>query len=108
MAIKLMSSLVITLNSDKVFVIDQKNPDTGEFDESKVMVGFDAEQAKDAYMTTYEAGWGWFYGHYRAIGGQLQEMAFTMAQNSASHSSEYVGNKKEDTSSMGCLTDGIP
>lgn len=43
--------------SNQVFVIDQVNKD-GSFDESKVMLGFDsAEQAKDAYLSNYEAGW---------------------------------------------------
>lgn len=45
-------------NSETVFVIDQVNPETGEFDESKVMLGFTSrEEAKDAYMSNYEADW---------------------------------------------------
>ncbi len=45
-------------NSETVFVIDQVNPETGEFDESKVTLGFTSrEEAKDAYMSNYEAGW---------------------------------------------------
>lgn len=41
-----------------VFVVDQVNPKTGEFDESKVMYGFSSEQeAKDAYLSNYEEGW---------------------------------------------------
>jgi hypothetical protein len=49
------------LDSDKVFIIDQKNPKTGVFDESKIMLGFDsAEQAKAAYLSNYEQGWGGF------------------------------------------------
>lgn len=41
-----------------VFVVDQVNPKTGEFDESKVMYGFASEQeARDAYLSNYEEGW---------------------------------------------------
>jgi hypothetical protein len=41
-----------------VFVIDQVNPKTGEFDEHKVMYGFpDMESARQAYLDNYEEGW---------------------------------------------------
>lgn len=41
-----------------VYVIDQVNPETGEFDEHKVMYGFNSiEEAKDAYLSNYEKGW---------------------------------------------------
>lgn len=44
--------------SGKVWVIDQVNPKTGEFDEHKVMYGFpDAMQATQAYLSNYEEGW---------------------------------------------------
>jgi hypothetical protein len=42
----------------KVYVVDQVNPKTGEFDEHKVMYGFDSEaEARDAYLSNYEKGW---------------------------------------------------
>lgn len=42
----------------KVYVVDQVNPETGEFDEHKVMYGFDSEDAaKKAYLSNYEKGW---------------------------------------------------
>lgn len=42
----------------KVFVIDQVNPKTGEFDEHKVMYGFaDEQSARDAYLSNYSEGW---------------------------------------------------
>lgn len=42
---------------DTVYVIDQNNKD-GEFDESKVMLGFKSkESAKNAYMSNYKKGW---------------------------------------------------
>ena len=44
--------------SKKVFVVDQVDTDTREFDESKVMLGFDTiEDAELNYLLNYEAGW---------------------------------------------------
>lgn len=41
-----------------VFVIDQVNPETREFDEHKVMYGFDsAEEARGAYLANFSEGW---------------------------------------------------
>jgi N12 class adenine-specific DNA methylase len=41
-----------------VFVVDQVNPETGEFDEHKAMIGFEnADQARKAYLSNYEEGW---------------------------------------------------
>lgn len=41
-----------------VFVIDQVNPKTGEFDEHKVMYGYPSEEdAKNAYLQNYSPGW---------------------------------------------------
>lgn len=41
-----------------VYVIDQIDPNTGEFDEHKVMYGFpDEESARAAYLSNYEDGW---------------------------------------------------
>lgn len=43
---------------DKVFVVNQLNPDSGAFDEHKIMMGFTSEEeAKDAYLSNYEDGW---------------------------------------------------
>lgn len=44
------------LNSTKIFPVDQYI--NGEFDETKVMLGFDSkEQAKKAYLSNYEKNW---------------------------------------------------
>lgn len=44
--------------STKVFAIDQINPKTGEFDEHKILLGFNsAREARDAYLSNYEEGW---------------------------------------------------
>lgn len=46
------------LTSNKVFVVDQRNVDTGEFDEHKVMLGFDSlDDAQNGYLSNYEEGW---------------------------------------------------
>lgn len=44
--------------SEKVFVVNQVDPDTGKFDEHKIMMGFDsADEAKAGYLSNYEKGW---------------------------------------------------
>lgn len=44
-------------NNGLTYVIDQTD-ENGDFDESKVMLGFDSpEQAKDHYLANYESGW---------------------------------------------------
>lgn len=44
--------------SGSVFVVDQINPTTGEFDEHKVMYGFASEEeARAAYLSNYSKGW---------------------------------------------------
>ncbi len=44
--------------SDRVFVVDQVDPETGKFDEHKVMLGFETENdAADGYLVNYEQGW---------------------------------------------------
>lgn len=44
--------------SGNVYVIDQVNPNTGEFDEHKVMYGFASEEeARQAYLSNYGEGW---------------------------------------------------
>ncbi|MCL7999973.1 cell wall hydrolase, partial [Brucella sp. 21LCYQ03] len=41
-----------------VFVVDQKNPDNGRFDEHKVMIGYASQQeAEAAYLASYSPGW---------------------------------------------------
>lgn len=41
-----------------VFVVDAIDQETGEFDESKVMYGFEsADAAREAYLSNYEEGW---------------------------------------------------
>lgn len=57
------------LDSDKVFVVDQRNATTDKFDEHKVMLGFtNSEEAKAAYLSNYSPGWQGFAG--------MQEMSW--------------------------------
>ncbi|WP_262525588.1 PLxRFG domain-containing protein [Agrobacterium tumefaciens] len=45
-------------DSAPIFVVDQKDPARGRFDEHKVMAGFDNEaQARAAYLENYTADW---------------------------------------------------
>ncbi|HBN6266217.1 TPA: hypothetical protein L3N15_004199 [Vibrio parahaemolyticus] len=45
-------------DADMVYVVDQVNPDTQEFDEHKVMIGFPSlKEAKRAYLANYDRGW---------------------------------------------------
>jgi hypothetical protein len=42
----------------RVYIIDQQDPKTTEFDEHKVMLGYDTEEeARKAYLSNYEKGW---------------------------------------------------
>jgi hypothetical protein len=47
-----------TETSPKVFVVDQVDPETKQFDETKVILGAESEQeAKDLYMANYDNDW---------------------------------------------------
>lgn len=44
--------------SESAFIVDQVSPETGEFDEHKVLMGFESEEAaKEGYLANYEEGW---------------------------------------------------
>lgn len=46
------------LTADKVYVVHQVDPASGEFDEHKIMMAFDGEDAAErAYLSNYEDGW---------------------------------------------------
>jgi 2'-5' RNA ligase len=46
------------LESEKVFIIDQTDPDTGKFDEHKVQILVDSEkEARNLYLSNYPKGW---------------------------------------------------
>ncbi|MDG3555625.1 PLxRFG domain-containing protein [Acinetobacter bereziniae] len=44
--------------SDQVFIVDQIDQETGNFDEHKVMIGFDSQDnATKAYQSNFDKGW---------------------------------------------------
>ncbi|QLH67098.1 hypothetical protein HXV88_11865 [Aeromonas veronii] len=44
--------------SDMVYVVDQVDTKTGQFDEHKAMIGFaDEQSAREGYLANYEPGW---------------------------------------------------
>ena len=44
--------------AEKVFVVNQVDPENGKFDEHKTMVGFQTEkEAREAYLSNYMKGW---------------------------------------------------
>lgn len=46
------------LRSERVYIVDQTKPNSGTFDEHKVLLGFDTkEQAQKAYLDSYDKGW---------------------------------------------------
>ncbi|WP_162987739.1 ADP-ribosyltransferase-containing protein [Acinetobacter bereziniae] len=48
----------INPESDKVFIVDQIDQESGNFDEHKVMLGFDSqEEATTAYKSNFDKGW---------------------------------------------------
>lgn len=45
-------------DKESVYVVDQINPDTGEFDEHKALIGFgNMRAARKGYLENYEKGW---------------------------------------------------
>lgn len=47
-----------TPETDKVYVVTQLDPETGKFDEYKVMMGYGTkQQAQMGYLANYETGW---------------------------------------------------
>jgi hypothetical protein len=44
--------------NERIYVVDQIDPATGNYDEAKVMLGFDnISQARNTYLAAYETGW---------------------------------------------------
>jgi DNA repair protein RadC/predicted RNA methylase len=61
------------VNTPKAFVIDQMDPNTGEFDEHKVILGAaNAQQAREIYQRNYEEGWNGFGGMTEMEPAQLK------------------------------------
>ena len=68
----------------KAFVVDQVDPDTGKFDEHKIMFGFETEQqARDAYQSNYQKGWKGFGAVSEMSLDELKKWAFSPGKKSA-------------------------
>lgn len=64
-----------------VFVVDQINPKTDEFDESKVMLGYEtAEEAKAAYLSNYAPDWKGFSGITEVTSDDFKEWLYDGAK----------------------------
>lgn len=87
-----------------VYVIDQVNQKTGEYDESKVMYGFNSlEEAKDAYLANFEEGW-----KVGIVSGVSKEEFRKWIESSARKTkpfSEYKSVKVEEAQNEGIRPD---
>ncbi|MDE6493061.1 MAG: hypothetical protein K2L50_00565 [Bacteroidales bacterium] len=107
-----------TPETGDVFVIDQVNPKTGAFDEHKVMMGFDSEEAaREAYLSNYAEGWQgignisrvsqeefkkWVNSSHRKTKPFAEYKGVSVAENV----DEYVGDKiRRERISKGVMTE---
>ena len=83
--------------SGKVFVVDQVNPNTREFDEHKVMYGFnDATEAKIAYFKNYNKGWKGF-GNITEVSREEFKKWVESSHRKTKPFAEYKSVKKEQS-----------
>lgn len=78
-----------------VYVIDQIDPTTRAFDEHKVMFGFNTpEEAKEAYLSEFESGWGGFGGITTMTLKYFQKWLYnrTLTQRPANRLKLQIGN----------------
>lgn len=77
--------------STTVYVVDQVKPKNGQFDESKVMIGYNSpEQAKQAYMENYDDNWQGFSAITPVSVEDFKKWLYDGARQSKPFS-EYVG-----------------
>ncbi len=77
--------------SDRVFIIDQVDPETGEFDEHKVMLCFDNEDsARMNYLSAYDEGWKGIGAITEVTFDQLKE--WLKGDTSKAYSSDLVSS----------------
>lgn len=77
-----------------VYVVDQVDTNTKEFDESKVMLGYETmEEAKQAYMGNYEDGWDGFMAITPVEVGAFKEWLYDGAKQGKAYS-EYKAVKE--------------
>ena len=99
-----------------VFVINQKNPKTGRFDEQKVMIGFDSyKHAQKAYQTNFPKGWKGMgaiepmpFSQLRTwVGDQRQNGKPPLAESVAPGSKPH-GGRRETPSTSGRVAQADP
>lgn len=90
--------------SGNVYVIDQVDQQTGMYDESKVMYGFNSiDEAKDAYLSNYEEGWK--VGVISEVSKEEFKKWIESSTNKIKPFSEYAGVKKTQTEDDGTAKD---
>lgn len=93
--------------SGNVYVIDQVDQQTGMYDESKVMYGFNSiDEAKDAYLSNYEEGWK--VGVISEVSKEEFKKWIESSTNKIKPFSEYAGVKKMQTEDDGTTKDLQP
>lgn len=93
--------------SGNVYVIDQVDQQTGMYDESKVMYGFNSiDEAKDAYLSNYEKGWK--VGVISEVSKEEFKKWIESSTNKIKPFSEYAGVKKMQTEDDGTAKDLQP
>lgn len=93
--------------SGNVYVIDQVDQQTGMYDESKVMYGFNSiDEAKDAYLSNYEEGWK--VGVISEVSKDEFKKWIESSTNKIKPFSEYAGVKKMQTEDDGTAKDLQP
>lgn len=87
------------LGSEIVFIVDQINPSTGEFDEVKCMLAFrNKAAAKDGYLKNYEKGW---KGLGDITAATLEQFRVWLADGNTKKSfKEYAKKKWEKNSGL--------
>lgn len=93
--------------SGNVYVIDQVDQQTGMYDESKVMYGFNSiDEAKDAYLANYDEGWK--VGVISEVSKDEFKKWIESSTNKIKPFSEYAGVKKMQTEDDGTAKDLQP
>ncbi|MGN1217138.1 MAG: LPD23 domain-containing protein, partial [Phocaeicola sp.] len=93
--------------SGNVYVVDQIRQDTGEFDESKVLYGFNSmEEARQAYLSNYEKDWK--VGVITEVTKEEFKKWIDSSWNKVKPFSEYANVKKLEVSDDGNAADINP
>ncbi|WP_415954883.1 LPD38 domain-containing protein [Phocaeicola coprophilus] len=93
--------------SGNVYVIDQVDQQTGMYDESKVMYGFNSiDEARDAYLANYEKGWK--VGVISEVSKEEFKKWIESSTNKIKPFSEYAGVEKMQTEDDGTAKDLQP